>query len=233
MAYTKNKLTIKYWAEEDRPREKMLRMGHKNLSDAELLAILLGSGSTSETALGLAKRILAGYNHNLVELGTAPISELVRFNGIGPAKAVTIAAALELGRRRNHSTIQNRPVISSSQDAYNIIAPMLLDIAHEEFWMITLNRGNRVMGRERISIGGVSATVVDAKVIFKRAIETSATSIILAHNHPSGNNYPSQTDIAITKQIKEAGKHLDIQVADHLIIADKTYYSFADAGMLK
>ncbi len=229
--YEKNNLSIKSWSEEDRPREKLLKIGKHNLSDAELLAILLGSGSVNESAVSLAKRILQSVENNLHELGKASVPDLKKFKGIGEAKAITIVAALEIGRRRQLSDIKERPKIQSSQDAYNVIAPLLMDLGHEEFWILLLNRNNRVTGRERISMGGTAGTVVDAKVIFRKALEGKASSIILLHNHPSGNLQPSKADIDITKKLKNAGTTIDISVLDHLIISEKGYYSFADEGV--
>ncbi len=230
--YTRDNLTIKAWAEEDRPREKLILKGKKSLSDAELLAILLGSGSREETAVGLSQRILKSADNNLNELGKCTVKELTRFKGIGEAKAITIVAALELGRRRQLSDIKERIQVRSSQDAYKAIAPILVDLPHEEFWILLLNRSNRIMCRERISIGGVSGTVVDAKLIYKKALENLASAIILCHNHPSGNLKPSQADIDITRKLKQAGKTLDIDVLDHLIIAEGGFYSFADEGLM-
>ncbi len=231
--YSKNILTIKAWAEEDRPREKMLNKGKQSLSDAELLAILLGSGSREETAVGLAQRVLKSVENNLNELGKRSLPELMRFKGIGEAKAISIAAALELGRRRQLSEIIDRPQVKSSKDAFNFIAPVLLDLDHEEFWILLLNRANRIISRQKISAGGVSGTVVDAKIIFRTTLEIApASSIILCHNHPSGNLRPSQADIDITRKLKKAGETLDIAVLDHLIIAGTGYYSFADEGQL-
>lgn len=230
--YESTTLGIKSWAEEDRPREKLLAKGKASLSDAELIAILIGSGSRNETAVGLAQRILTHAENNLHDLGKCSLSELMKFKGIGEAKAITIAAAMELGRRRQLSDIKERPQIRSSRDGYNVIAPILIDLPHEEFWILLLNRANRVMARERISIGGVAGTVVDAKMIFKKAIEQLASSIVLCHNHPSGNLNPSQADIKITRKLKTAGESLDIAVLDHLIVSEKGYYSFADEGMM-
>jgi len=233
MNYQKNTLTIKSWAEEDRPREKMLKRGKQNLSDVELLAIMIGSGSRKETAVGLSQRILKSVENNLNELGKASLAELMQFKGVGKAKAITIAAALELGRRRQLSEFIDRPQILSSKDGYQCIAPILMDLNHEEFWIILLNRANKVIGKEQISAGGVSGTVVDAKIVFRKALEAGpASSIILCHNHPSGNTQPSQADIDLTKKLKEAGATLDILVLDHLIIAEKGYFSFADEGRL-
>ena len=233
MNYQTNTLSIKSWAEDDRPREKMSRKGKQYLSDAELLAILIGSGSREETAVGLAQRILKSYENNLNELGKVSLAELMRFKGIGEAKAITIAAALELGRRRQLTGYIDRPLILSSKDGYNCIAPLLMDLDHEEFWILLLNRANKVISKEQISAGGVSGTVVDAKIIFRKTLETApASSIILCHNHPSGNIRPSQADIDITQKLKKAGETLDISVLDHLIIGENGYYSFADEGKL-
>jgi len=221
-------LGIKSWAEEDRPREKLLVKGKASLSDAELLAILLGSGSRHETAVGLAQRILKSVDNNLTELGKCSLAELKKFKGVGAAKAISIIAAMELGRRRQLSRIKERPQVTSSQDAYDAIAPMLADLPHEEFWVLILNRANRIMGREQVSSGGMTGTVVDAKIVFRKALEGQACSIILCHNHPSGSLYPSQADIKLTKKLVTAGASIDITVLDHLIIAGGGYYSFAD-----
>lgn len=230
--YVKTRASLKSWAEEDRPREKMLLRGKHNLTDAELLAILLGSGSREETAVDLAKRMLQQFENDLNRLSQCSIKALTSFKGVGEAKAITIAAALEIGRRRQLSNLKDRPKIQSSRDAFDAIAPILLDLPHEEFWILLLNRANRVTGREMISTGGVSGTVVDAKIIFKKAVEGLASSIILFHNHPSGQLRPSQQDIDLTRKLKQAGQWLDINVIDHLIISQKGYYSFADEGMM-
>lgn len=233
MTYLPKTLNIKSWAEDDRPREKLMIKGKSNLSDAELIAILLGSGSREETAVGLAQRLLKEVDNNLHELGRKRISDLKKFKGIGEAKAISIIAALEIGRRRQLTTPIERPQIKGSSDAWNVIAPMIMDLNHEEFWILLLNRANRVISKERISSGGVAGTVVDAKIIFRRALEGGpASSIILAHNHPSGNLKPSQADIDITKKLRKAGESLDISVLDHLIISGNAYYSFADDGAL-
>lgn len=230
--YTPATLGIKSWAEEDRPREKLLMKGKGSLSDAELLAILLGSGSREETAVGLAQKILQSIGNNLNELGKCSLAELQKFKGIGEAKAITIVAAMEVGRRRQFSRLHEKPQITCSRDAFNAIAPMLVDLPHEEFWMLLLNRANRVLSREQASQGGMAGTVVDAKVVFRRAIEGKATSIVLCHNHPSGNLNPSQADIDLTRKLKNAGEIVDVLVLDHLIIGEGGYYSFADEGLL-
>ena len=232
--YTSTKLPITTWAEADRPREKMLLRGKQHLSDTELLAILLGSGSREETAVSLAQRILQSVDNNLDQLGKRSIPDLIKgFKGVGEAKAIAITAAMELGRRRQLTDIKDKPKIISSKDAYNVIAPILMDLPHEEFWVVVMNRANRVLSREKISSGGTTGTVVDAKVLFKRTLgHEKMTSIILCHNHPSGNLMPSTADIELTKKLKSAGKLLDIDVLDHLIIAERGYYSFADEGRM-
>ncbi len=230
--YSNQNLTIKAWAEEDRPREKLLTRGKQSLSDAELLAILLGSGSRDETAVGLAQRILKSVDNDLNDLGKRSISELMKFKGMGEAKSISVVAAMELGRRRQLTDIRERPQIRSSRDAYQAIAAQLMDLPHEEFWILLLNRANKIMGREQISLGGVAGTVVDAKIVFRKAIEGMASSIILVHNHPSGNLQPSQQDIDLTKKLKKAGETLDITVFDHLIITDSSYFSFADENLI-
>ncbi len=227
-----NKISIKAWAEADRPREKLLLKGKQSLSDAELIAILMGSGRRQLSAVGLAQLILQSNNHNLNELGKNTVLDLREFKGIGEAKAITIIAALELGRRRQLSDLREKPQIRSSQDAYREMAPIIQDLPHEEFWVLLLNRANRILGRAKISSGGVSGTMVDAKLIFNKALEKKASSVMLFHNHPSGGLTPSQADISLTKKLKEAGKFLDTQVLDHLIISDRGYYSFADEGKL-
>lgn len=230
--YPEQKLSIKAWAEEDRPREKFSLRGRNSLSDAELLAILLSSGNRDESAVELAKRMLSAYAQDLNEFGKASLAELQKFRGIGEAKAITIAAALELGRRRQLTDVRDRPQIITSRDAYNLVAPLLLDLPHEEFWMLLLNRNSRVIARERLSVGGITGTIVDARVVFKRAIEGNATAIVLFHNHPSGSFAPSQSDLDITRKLVRSGEALDISVLDHLIVGETGYYSFADEGQL-
>jgi DNA repair protein RadC len=227
-----NKITIKAWAEEDRPREKLLNQGRRNLTDAELMAILIGSGSTTETAVELSKRILHSCANDLNALAKLTVVELCKFKGIGEAKAISIIAALELGRRRKESDIPETNKIATSRDIFSILLPQFADLPHEEFWILLLNKANRVLNKVLISKGGQSATVVDAKIIFKAALENNAASIILAHNHPSGNLRPSQEDINLTKKIVSAAKLLDFSVLDHIIMTDKAYYSFADEGNL-
>lgn len=223
---------IKYWAEDDRPREKLLQKGRTILSDAELLAILISSGNKDESAVELSRRILNHVSNNLNELGKITINELIKFKGIGEAKAVTILAALELGRRRKESDAKNKQKINSSKDAYEIMNPFVADLPHEEFWVLYLNRSNSLIEKKLISKGGVAETVVDVKIIFKPAIENLASSILLCHNHPSGNSKPSDADLRITKKISEAGKLFEINTLDHIIIYDNSYFSFADEGLI-
>ena len=225
-------LKIKDWAEEDRPREKLLVKGITSLSDAELIAIIIGSGNSEESAVELARRILQSAQNNLSTLGKFTVSDLMKFKGIGEAKAIGIVSALELGRRRKSDDIPEKQQIQSSNDVFTIFQPMLADIPHEEFWVLLLNRSNRVIEKLRVSQGGVSGTVTDIRLILKPAIEKLASSIILCHNHPSGNTKPSENDIAITQKVKEAAKFMDIAVLDHIIVCEKNYYSLADEGVI-
>lgn len=225
------KIGIKSWAEEDRPREKLSAQGRRALTDAELIAILIGSGSRNESAVELSKRILHHYDNDLNKLGKASINELSNFKGIGEAKAISIIAALEIGRRRNDFETKTPDTIVSSKDAYNIMRRLLVDLNHEEFWIILVGRSQKVLAKELISKGGLSATVVDPKVIFGMALQHQSTGIIMVHNHPSGSLKPSHEDIHLTKKLSEAGKLLDIKVMDHLIISDNGFYSFADEGV--
>lgn len=225
-------LTIKAWAEDDRPREKLITKGKQSLSDAELLAILLASGNKNETAVQLAQRILNSNQNSINQLAKLQLNDLKKYKGVGEAKAVTIAAALEIGRRRLDETIVDKVKITSSKQAYDVIKSKLSDLPHEEFWVIFMNRNNTVIKTECISKGGVSGTVVDVRLILKPAIECLASGIILAHNHPSGNLKASNEDIHLTKKVKEAVKLLDMIIQDHLIIGDQAYFSFADEGVL-
>jgi DNA repair protein RadC len=225
-------LSIKSWSPEDRPREKLLQKGTGALSDAELIAILLGSGTTTMSAVDLAKRILQGAGNNLQDLGRLSVKDLMKFKGIGEAKAITIIAALELGRRRKELDPEEKPKIGSSRDAYELLKAHLQDIPHEEFWVLLINRANRVVKKQQISQGGIAGTVADPKLIFKIALEELASGIILAHNHPSGSLTVSKADMELTKKLKEAGKFLEIQVLDHIIIAGTKYFSFLDEGIL-
>jgi DNA repair protein RadC len=225
-------LTIKSWAEEDRPREKLLSKGRHVLTDAELIAILIGSGTRKESAVELSKRILSQFGNNLNELAKLSVNDLIKFKGIGEAKAISIVAALELGRRRKESETTKRDKITSSKDIFEVFRALFLDLPHEEFHVLLLNRSNLVIRKEFVSRGGVSGTVVDPKIIFKIALENLASSIVLCHNHPSGNLRPSDPDISLTKKLKEAGLLLEIPILDHLIISDTGYFSFADEGMM-
>lgn len=226
------KLNIKNWAEEDRPREKLALKGKFSLSDAELIAILIGSGNKNESAVELSKKILASSNNDLNRLSKLNIEELMNFNGIGEAKAISIIAALELGRRKKSTEKKINPIITSSKSAYEEIAEYLSDLQHEEFWVIYLNRRNEVLKKVNISKGGISGTIADCKIIFKNALDILASSIILCHNHPSGSLNPSKSDIDLTNKLKEIGKLMDTPVLDHLIIGDNKYLSFADEGII-
>ncbi len=225
-------LKITDWAVEDRPREKLLRNGTSSLSDAELLAILISSGTREKSAVDLGRELLNMVNNNLNSLGKLTIGDLKKLHGIGTARAVTIAAALELGRRRKLAEAPEVIQIKCSKDVAEIFQPILCDLSHEEFWILFLNRSNKVIDRMKLSQGGISGTVTDVRVVMKKAIEYLASGIIVCHNHPSGNLNPSESDSKITQKIKEAGNLLDIQLLDHLIISEKDYYSFADNGLL-
>lgn len=229
----RNKITdrsIKSWSGQDRPREKMIAHGRQILSDAELLAILLGSGSRYESAVDLAKRILQTVNNDLHVLAKLSLNELMAFKGIGEAKAITVAASFEIGRRRQLVDPQKRVRIQTSADGFKHIGPLIADLDIEQFWIILLNRSHEVIARRKISEGGVAGTVVDAKVVFKIAVELLASSIILAHNHPSGNLKPSQADKLLTEKLVQAGNVMNVNVLDHLIVSENGYYSFADEG---
>jgi len=225
-------MKITEWAVEDRPREKLIQKGTASLSDAELLAILICSGTKNKSAVDLGRELLNTVNNNLNTLGKLSIEDLKKLRGIGPARAVTISAALELGRRRKLTEAEYLQQIKSSKDVADIFQPILADLQHEEFWILFLNRSNRVINRMKVSQGGISGTVTDVRMIMKKAIESLASGIIVCHNHPSGNLKPSESDTKITRKIKDAGNLMDIQLLDHLIISEKDYYSFADNGLL-
>lgn len=225
-------LNIKEWSPEDRPREKLLNKGTSALSDAELLTILIGSGTATLSALDVAKNVLLHVGHDLNRLGKLSAKELMKMKGIGQARAVTILAAVELGRRRKEFESMEQPKITGSKDAYDLLSGELADLPVEEFWIILVNRAHRVIKKKRVSEGGVSGTVADPKVIYKLALEELASGIIVAHNHPSGNLTASQADIELTRKLKDAGKVLEVQLLDHLIVAGKKYFSFADQGIL-
>lgn len=222
---------IKQWAEDDKPREKLMLKGKQVLSDAELLAILIGSGSRNESAVDLSKRILSSVS-NLKALGRLTLKQLTEFKGIGEAKGITILAAMELGRRRGSEEEVELKKITSSKSAFDIMHPIIGDLMHEEFWVLYLNNSNKVIYKSQLSKGGITGTVVDIRIVFKTAFEQNATSIVLCHNHPSGTLVASDADKQITKKLKEAGKMLEINILDHLIIANSTYMSFADEGIL-
>jgi DNA repair protein RadC len=225
-------LQIKNWSPQDRPREKLLMKGTSALSEAELIAILIGSGTAMLSAVDVAKKVLQLSGNNLHDLARLSVKDLTKVRGIGDAKAITIVAALELGRRRKDQGGEEKNKIASSHDAFAQIGGDLMDLPHEEFWVLLWNRANRVIKKKRVSEGGVSGTVVDPKIIYKLALEELASGVIVVHNHPSGNLTASQSDIDLTRKLKEAGRFLEIQLLDHLIIAGQKYYSFADEGML-
>lgn len=227
-----NYMNILSWAEEDRPREKLLLKGKAALSDAELIAILIGSGTRSVSAVDVAKMILGHAENNLNKLAKFSVKDLQKTKGIGEAKAIAIVSALELGRRRRESEYADIVKITCSNDIYQLMKPDLMDLPKEEFWIILLNRANRLIKKEQISSGGISGTVADPKIIFKAALEQFATSIILVHNHPSGNLKPSAADLGLTNKMKDGGKLLEIPVLDHIIFGDEGYLSFADDGLL-
>ncbi len=226
------KLNIKDWAVEDRPREKLLNKGPRSLSDAELIAILIGSGNLEETAVELSRRILTSVDNNLNDLGRKSIEYLTKFSGIGEAKAVSIVAALELGKRRKDAEVFNKKQITGSKDAADYFMPMLGDLNHEEFWILLLNRGNRIIDSFMVSQGGISGTVIDVRLILKNALDKTASAIILCHNHPSGTMQASNADLNITSKIKNAAEIMDITVLDHIIIGQNSYMSLADEGLI-
>jgi DNA repair protein RadC len=223
--------SIKFWAEDDKPREKLMLKGKQALSDAELVAILIGSGSRNESAVELGKRILKSVDNNLNALGKLSLKQLMEFKGIGEAKAISIAAAMELGRRRREEETVELKKITSSRAVFEIMQPIIGELPHEEFWVLYLNNSNKVIYKAQLSKGGITGTVVDVRLIFKTALEQNATSIILSHNHPSGKLQASDADIQITKKLKTAGEQLDIKVLDHIIVTENGYLSFQDEGI--
>ena len=223
---------ITNWSEDDKPREKLMLKGKSALSDAELIAILIGSGSRNESAVQLSKRILSSCTNNLNTLGKSTLKQLTSFKGIGEAKAISIIAAMELGRRRRELDAVELKQISSSKSVFELMQPLIGELFHEEFWVVFLNNSNKVIHKEQLSKGGITGTVVDSRLLFKAALQHSATSLILIHNHPSGKLVPSEADIAITKKLKLAGIQLDIPVLDHIIISENGFYSFGDNGIL-
>jgi DNA repair protein RadC len=226
------KLTIKYWALDDRPREKLLAKGKSVLSDAELIAILIGSGNRQESAVALSKRILQSVNGNINELAKLSVEKLTTFKGIGEAKAISIITGLELGKRRQLEIALEKPKIASSKDVFNLMQPIIGDLPHEEFWVLFLNNSNKVLVKEQISKGGLTATIVDIRLVFKRALELASVGVIACHNHPSGKLQPSKADKDLTQKIKRAGVTLDIKLLDHLVVTEKGYFSFADENQL-
>jgi len=232
MQIKKENRSIKFWHEADRPREKLLYKGCLALSDAELIAILIGSGSKNETAVGLAKRILATVDYNLQGLAKLTIEDLMQFKGIGKAKAISIVTALELGKRRRLEKALENKKITSSKAVFELMQPLIGDLKHEEFWVLYLNNSNIILSKQCLSKGGLTGTLVDARLVFKPALHQLATGIILCHNHPSGTLKPSQSDKQLTQKIKVAGNTLDIKVLDHLIVTEKKYFSFADNNLI-
>ena len=232
MSVERKSVSIKNWKEDDRPREKLLSKGKNTLSDAELIAILIGTGNREESAVGLAKRILTFTSNNLNQLGKLSVNDLTQFKGIGEAKAITIITALELGRRRRLEEALERPKINGSKAAFDIMQPILGELNHEEFWVLYLNNSNKIIYKNQLSSGGITGTLVDVRLLFKKALELSSVAVILCHNHPSGSLKPSKSDIDLTKKIQQAGKSLDIKILDHLLITEKAYFSFADSNLI-
>ena len=232
MEHKKASFSIKKWSEEDRPREKLLQKGHRALSNAELIAILIGSGNQQESAVALSKRILASVDTNLNELWKCSFNDLIKFKGIGAAKAITIIAAMELGRRRRGEEALEKKKISSSHSVFELMQPIIGDLPHEEFWIVYLNNSNKVLQKTQLSKGGITGALVDIRLVLKNALQLGAVGIILAHNHPSGTLRPSEADKQLTQKLKNAGNSLDIKVLDHLIITEKAYFSFADENLL-
>lgn len=232
MSKSQNSFSIKLWSEDDRPREKLLHKGKSALSDAELLAILIGSGNREESAVDLCKRILSDKQNQLKMLSKMSIEELKNYKGIGEAKAICIIAALELGKRHGNADTPIFPKITSSHDAYRVLSAIIGDLGHEEFWALLLDNSNKVINKHQVSKGGITSTIVDIRLIFKKALSCGAVSIILAHNHPSGTLKPSQLDIKLTEKIKKASELIDFKLLDHIIVTDKSYFSFADEQLL-
>ncbi|SHH27303.1 RadC family protein [Winogradskyella jejuensis] len=232
MSESSNSFSIKQWSQDDQPREKLRDKGKSSLSDAELVAILIGSGSRDESAVDLSKRILASAGNNLNALGKLSLKQLQEFKGIGEAKAITIAAALELGRRRKLEEALKQEKITSSRDVYDIMQPIIGELPHEEFWILYLNNSNKVLQKQQLSKGGITGTMVDVRLVLKHALEVGAVALVLCHNHPSGTLKPSEADRLITKKLSAAALSLDIKVLDHLIITETAYFSFADKEMM-
>ncbi len=231
-AMSDKKLSIKDWAEDDRPREKMIKHGINSLSNAELIAILFGTGTHNVSAVELSRKLLDLAHNNLNELAKFNLNEICKIKGVGEAKAISLLTALELGKRRKSEEIIDRKKIKSSKDVFEIFNAIIGDLPYEEFWVLFLNRSNSIIECQKISQGGISGTVTDVRIILKLALEKMASSIILCHNHPSGNIKPSEQDISITQKLKDAGKLMDINITDHLIVTDCNYFSFTDEGIL-
>ena len=226
------RLSINQWAEEDRPREKMMLQGASALTNAELLAILIGSGNAEDSAVELMRKVLSDYRNNLNELGKASIDELCRYKGIGPAKAITILAALELGKRRKEETVEERRVIAMSKDVYEYLHPLMCDLPTEECWVLLLNQASKLIDKVRISTGGLNATAVDVRCILREALLKRATAFALCHNHPSGNIRPSREDDLLTREVNRAAECMNIRFVDHVILTDGAFYSYADEGRI-
>ena len=226
------RLTITQWAEEDRPREKMMMHGASALSNAELLAILIGSGNAEESAVELMRKVLNDYHNNLNELGKASIDDLCRYKGIGSAKAISILAASELGKRRKEEAVKERVTILSSKDVYDCFYPLICDLPTEEFWVLMLNQASKIIDKVKISAGGLSATAVDVRCILREALIKRASAIVLCHNHPSGNIRPSKEDDLLTRHVAQASECMDIRLVDHIILTDGAFYSYADEGRI-
>ncbi|WP_341216560.1 DNA repair protein RadC [uncultured Wocania sp.] len=232
MSEKPSSFSIKNWAQDDQPREKLLYKGKSALSDAELVAILIGSGNREESAVALCKRILSSVDNNLSELGKLSVEQLMEFKGIGEAKAITITAAMELGRRRRGGEALEKNKITSSTSVFELMQPIIGELQHEEFWIIYMNNSNKVIQKNQLSKGGITGTLVDVRLVLKNALQLGATGLILTHNHPSGTLKPSEADKQITQKLKVAAESLDIKVLDHLIITEKAYFSFADEAFL-
>ena len=225
-------MIIKDWSEQERPREKLFMKGRLAMTDTELLAILIGSGCQKETALCISRKILSGTDYSLSDLSRFSVHKLMKFRGIGKVKALTIIAALELGKRQRANKVIEAAKLNSSASVFDLMQPLLGDLDHEEFWILLLNNANKLKYKWQLSIGGITATLVDVRLIYKKAIEMGATSIILCHNHPSGNLKPSQSDIILTKKVIKGASLLDVKILDHVIITETSFYSFADEGCL-
>jgi len=225
-------ISIKNWSEEDRPREKLLHKGKRNLTKAELVAILLGSGSRNESAVSLSQRILQEQNDRLKKMAKMSVQELMRYNGIGEAKAISITAALELANRMQEEAVLELDKVNSSESVYSIMKPLIGDLQHEEFYLICLNNSNKVTHKHPLSRGGMTGTVVDIRIALKIALEHNAVSLIMVHNHPSGKIHPSQSDKQLTQKLKQAAEYLDIKLLDHVIVTENAYFSFADEGLI-